>query len=108
MRPSHSKIDPKKLSVPKNAIVGKLAMKKNMILFEVDKGFKSIWDTAKDMDSTLLCENLYLFTFKNDRTMDRVLEYQPWNFRGSLVILNRIHGDECPTKLAMHTVPFWV
>lgn len=35
-------IDPNKLSVPKVAIIGKLAMKKHVSLFEVDKGLKSI------------------------------------------------------------------
>lgn len=101
-------INPKKLSLPKNAIIRKLAMKKHVRLFEVNKGLKSIWDAVKDLESTLLGEILYLFMFKNDRTMERVLENQPWNFRGSLVILDSIHGDECPTNLAMHTVPFWV
>lgn len=26
----------------------------------------------------------------------------------ALDILNRIHGDECPIELSLHTVPFWV
>lgn len=67
-------IDSKKLSVPKNALVGKLAMKKHVSLFEVDKGLKSIWDAAKDMESTLLGENLFLFTLKNEWVLERILE----------------------------------
>lgn len=101
-------IDPKKLSVPKNVLVGKLAMKKHASLFKVDKGLKIIWDAASDLETTILGENLYLFTFKSDRVVNRILKNQPWNFRGSLVILGRIQGEECPSELVLHSVPFWV
>lgn len=81
-------INPKKLSLPKNAIIGKLAMKKHVSLYEVDKGLKHIWEATKELESTRIGDNLYLFTFKSDRSMERVLENQPWNFRGSLVLLD--------------------
>lgn len=35
-------IDPNKLSALKNALVGKLAIKKHVSLFEVDKGLKGL------------------------------------------------------------------
>lgn len=101
-------IDPNKLSVPKNVIIGKLAMKKHVSLYEVDKGFKIFWNASKEMETTQLGDNLYLFAFKNERTIQRILENQPWSFRGSLLIMDHIHGDECPTALNLHRVPFWV
>lgn len=42
------------------------------------------------------------------RGLDWIIENQPWNFRGSLILLNQILGDEYPTELALHTVSFWV
>lgn len=42
-------IDSKKLSTPKNALIGKLTMKKHVSVFEVDKGLKSIWNVVNAM-----------------------------------------------------------
>lgn len=56
-------IDNNKLSVPKNALMGKLAMRKHVNTFEVDKGLKSIWEANNDLETTLLGNNLYLFAF---------------------------------------------
>lgn len=47
-------IDPNKLSIPKFAIIGKLAMKKHVSLVEVDKGLKAIWNATKELESTLV------------------------------------------------------
>lgn len=97
-----------KLSTPKFAIVGKLVMKKHVSIFEVDKGLKSIWNVVNAMETTLIGDNLYCFIFQNENTVERIMDNQPWDFRGSLVLLDRINGDECPTEMALHTGPFWI
>lgn len=51
-------IDSNKLSTPKNAFVGKLAMKKHVSPFEVHKGLKSLWDVVNKMETTAHGENL--------------------------------------------------
>lgn len=99
-------IDNNKLSVPKNALMGKLAMRKHVSTFEVDKGLKSIWEANNDLETTLIGNNLFLFAFNKESTCDRVFDKQPWNFCGSLVLLERIIDDECPTNVTLHSVPF--
>lgn len=99
-------IDPSKLSIPKKAIIGKLAMKKHVSLYDVDKGFKIFWKTGKEMETTQMGDNLYLFVFKNEQTIQRILENQPWNFRSSLLIMDRIHENECPTAFNLHRSHF--
>lgn len=37
-----------------------------------------------------------------------MLKKQPWNFRGSLAILDVVLGDECPAELNLLSVSFWV
>lgn len=101
-------IDPLKLSSPKNALVAKLAMKKHVSLFEADKGFKSIWNALNDLETTVIGDNLYLLSFNSEKICDRIMVKQPWNFRGSLIILDKIVGDECPSELILHSVPFWI
>lgn len=81
-------------------------MKKHVSLFEVDKGLKSLWHVQNDLETTTIGENLYRFTFSTANIYESILEKQPWNFRGSLVILDRAVGDECLFELSMHSVPF--
>lgn len=73
-------IDEIKLSTPKFAIIGKLAMKKNISTMDVDKFLKSIWRTANIMETTLVGENLYLFSFTDQAMQERIFNKQPWNF----------------------------
>lgn len=73
-------INANKLSAPKHALVGKLAMKKHVSTFEVDKVLKSIWGAVNSMETTLLGDKHYLFAFSDANICDRVLNRKPWNF----------------------------
>lgn len=101
-------IDLEKLSAPINALAGKLAMKKNISIFEIEKSLRVIWNVANRMEATLLGENLFMFSFHEARDCDRIIAKQPWNYRGSILLLDRIRGDECPSELALMEVPFWI
>lgn len=101
-------IDPNSLSVPSFAILGKLAIKKHVGIYELDRGLKFIWNVENAMDTTAVGDNTYCFIFQNAKVVDRILENQPWNFRGSLIMLERVIGNEHPTDMVLHTVPFWV
>lgn len=101
-------LDPNILSVPNFSIIGRLAMKKHVNLLEVDKGMKSIWSVDKELETTVVGDNLYLFSFKSERALERILTNQPWNFRGSLMLLDRTTGDVCPGDLVLQKALFWV
>lgn len=101
-------IDQSKLSTPTNALVGRLAITKFVSLFEMEKGMKIIWELTSAMETTRLGNNLFLFTFQDSKTRDRVFENQLWNYRGSHLLMNRILGDECPADFTLHSAPFWV
>lgn len=73
-------IDSAKLSIPSNALVGKLAMRKNVCAVEIEKSLRVIWDVVNSMEVTLLDDNLFMFTFRESRACERVLERQPWNY----------------------------
>lgn len=76
-------IDDSYLSLPKYALIGKLTMKKYASIAEVDGNLKSQWETMNSMETNLVGENVYLFSFNNAAACGRVLSNQPWNFRGS-------------------------
>lgn len=73
-------IDSAKLSAPSNALVEKMAMRKNVSAPEIEKSLKIIWEVANAMEVTLLGDNLFMFTFREARACERVLEKQPWNY----------------------------
>lgn len=102
------KIDSTKLLAPSNALIGRLAMKKHVTTLDLEKSLRIMWEVPASLDVTLLNENLFMFEFKDARACDRIFNKQPWNYRGSLLILSRIRGDECPTYFTLSTVPFWV
>lgn len=101
-------ISDNKLFAPKNALVGKLAMKKYVSIFEVDKGLKSMWGVVNTMETTSLGDNIFLFAFSDESTCERIFDKQPWNFQEAIILLERLHGDEIPTNFALLAVPFWV
>lgn len=100
-------IDPTKLSIPNNALVGRLIMHKHVSPFELEKGLRSICDATNTMEATLIGDNMFLFVFANSQTCDHILEKQPWNFHGSLILLDRMRGDECPTYFLQYA-PAWI
>lgn len=81
-------IDYTKLLAPSNALIGRLAMKKHVTTFDLEKGLRSMWEVPASMEVTLLNEYLFMFELKDARACDRIFEKQPWNYRGSLLILD--------------------
>lgn len=101
-------VDPTKLSIPDNTLVGKLAMKKFVSLIDIEKGLKFIWELKDHFEINRLGVNTFLFSFKDNETCERILENQPWNYRGSILMVDKLQGEECLTNLSMHEVPFWI
>lgn len=81
-------------------------MKKNISLYEADRGFKNAWNGSNDLETIAIGENLYLLTFSSAKECDRILKKQPWNFKGALIILNKVVGDKSPSDLSFHSMPF--
>lgn len=54
-------IDDLKLNTPKFTLIGKLAIKKYVSTFDVDKGLKSMWKTVNTMETTLLGKTFTCF-----------------------------------------------
>lgn len=102
-------IDPSKLSAPPtNALVGRLAMKKHTTVAEVETSLRIIWEVGTSMKVTVLGDNLYMFSFKDGRACDWIFQKQPWHYRGSLLLLDRMRVNECPPDLSIQTAPMWI
>lgn len=87
--------------------MGKCAIRKFVSIFDVDKNLKAMWGTATMMETTLPGENLYLFSFVDEATRDRIYDKQPWNYRGSVILLDGPHDHGSPSEFMQQHVPFW-
>lgn len=93
-------IDQTKLSIPANAIIRKLAMKKFVSLFEIERGLKTIWNVNLALETTRLSDDVFMFAFNDRKIYERIVDNQPWNYKGSLVLLDHVHGEECPSDFS--------
>lgn len=100
------KIDELKLSTPQFMLIGKCAIQKIVSSFEVDKNLKAMWGTTTTMETTLLGDNLYLFSFTDEATREHIYDKQPWNYRGSILLLDRPHGHGSPSEFTQYRVLF--
>ncbi|XP_058784267.1 uncharacterized protein LOC131659014 [Vicia villosa] len=66
------------------------------------------WKLKHAVEVQDLSKNLFLFKFSSKRDMEYVLKAGAWSFDRSLLVLNRISGEEQPSDLSMHYSSFWV
>lgn len=60
------------------------------------------------METTLIGDNLYLFSFMEAESQERILNKQSWNYRGAVVLLDAPHDQVSPADFGQFWVPFWV
>ncbi|XP_058746709.1 uncharacterized protein LOC131619652 [Vicia villosa] len=68
----------------------------------------SAWKLKNQVETQDLGKNMFLFKFATKRDLEFVLRNGPWSFDRSLLVLNRISGEEQPSDLNMHFASFWV
>lgn len=83
-------------------------MRKHDNIFDLEQGLRTSWDVKTPLEITQIGKNLYMFKIINRKICDRIYNKQPWNFRGSLLLLDRIRGDERPEDINLQTAPLWV
>lgn len=65
------------------------------------------WRLKNNVEIQDLNKNMFLFKFASRRDAEYILKSGPWNFDKKLLILDTISGEEQPSKLDLHIVPFW-
>lgn len=56
----------------------------------------------------MLGDNLLLFSLSDEATRRRIIENQPWKYRGSVILLERSMDSGRADEFSQHKVPFWV
>lgn len=66
-------IDQSILSTPENAIVGRLAMKRFVSHFDIEKSMRSFWEIRGAMETTRLGDNIFMFVFDDKMICNRII-----------------------------------
>ncbi|XVE80609.1 hypothetical protein DITRI_Ditri14bG0153000 [Diplodiscus trichospermus] len=90
------------------ALVGKIIADKPLNKGGVQGVFKRAWGEWRDFTVTELSENTYLFTFKEARAAEQILEDGPWSVMGYCICLHRWQPGFTLDELDFSQVAYWV
>lgn len=89
-------------------LVGKLLTKRFINKSNFSKFMKQIWNVNSKMDFRMIAENIFLFTFKNEEIIERILASEPWSYNGALILLKKIEGFRQGNIGSFQTFQLWV
>ncbi|KAK8527066.1 hypothetical protein V6N13_084937 [Hibiscus sabdariffa] len=90
------------------ALVGKIIADKPLSKGGVQGVFRRVWGEWRDFTITELSENTYLFTFKEARAAEQILEEGPWSVMGYCICLHRWQPGFTLEELDFLQVAYWV
>ncbi|MFQ6622534.1 hypothetical protein Gotur_003108, partial [Gossypium turneri] len=69
---------------------------------------RSIWKIKKKFEIQLVGQNLFMIVFDLEEDLETILEGQPWLFRKSLVIFDRLTRPMERSQIRLVSSPFWI
>ncbi|TYJ48923.1 hypothetical protein E1A91_A01G098200v1 [Gossypium mustelinum] len=90
------------------ALVGKIIADKPLSKGGVQGVFRRVWGEWRDFTITELSENTFLFTFKEARAAEQILEDGPWSVMGYCICLHRWQPGFTLDELDFSQVAYWV
>ncbi|MFQ6626619.1 hypothetical protein Gotur_005986 [Gossypium turneri] len=69
---------------------------------------KSIWKIKKKFEIQLIGQNLFMIVFDLEEDLETIMEGQPWLFRKSLVIFDRLTKPMERDQIRLVSSPFWI
>ncbi|MBA0880339.1 hypothetical protein Goshw_004512 [Gossypium schwendimanii] len=69
---------------------------------------KSIWKTKRKFEIQSVGQNLFMIVFELEEDLETVMEGQPWLFRKSLIIFDRLINLVERDQIRLVTSPFWI
>lgn len=89
-------------------LAGRLWTESNFNVRAFKSTMLNAWKLENPVEVQDLSKNLFLFKFTTKRDLETVHRNGPWSFDRSLLVLNRISGEEQPFEIKMHFGAFWV
>ncbi|KAL0015774.1 hypothetical protein SO802_002843 [Lithocarpus litseifolius] len=77
-----------------HCLAGKFFTKRVLNVDAVARTFKPLWKPAGELKIRDIEEGILLFEFEDVPDLERVLEYEPWSYDKSLVVLKKVADAE--------------
>jgi hypothetical protein len=95
-------------SNPSFMLVGKILSSQPLSKNTIRNNILHAWSFVKSLVSEDRGENMLVFTFKNLDELNRVLDYSPWNIKGSPLFLKRWFEEDAIEDLDFSKAAYWV
>lgn len=89
----------------KHTLVGKLLTDKPFKFHIMKDIMAAVWRPGKGM-FVEVTQNLFLFQFRHEIDMERVLDDGPWAFEKSLLVLRKLDSEESPFAVTLSQAEF--
>jgi hypothetical protein len=95
-------------TIPSFMLVGKILSSQPLSKNTIRNNILHAWSFVKSLVSEDRGENMLVFTFKSLDELNRVLDYSPWNIKGSPLFLKRWFEEDAIEDLDFTKAPYWV
>ncbi|KAF8377686.1 hypothetical protein HHK36_031070 [Tetracentron sinense] len=95
-------------NIYKSALYGKFLAERAINLQLAIKNILQAWNLPYELEVVDLEEDVFLFKFKGENDTIRVLNHEPWCFKGHLLCLQRWKPDLAVKEIDFSRSPFWV
>lgn len=90
-------------------LVGRLLTYKILRVHMMKERMTIVWDPGRGVAIKEIEKGVFLFQFFFHKLdMQKVINGEPWNFDGHLLILNKVGAGDVPTQVPLFHVMFWI
>ena len=90
------------------AIIAKFLTKRALNMEVIARTFNPLWRARNGFKIQNLGNHILLFTFDNQREVDRILSSEPWSFDKHLVVMQQYDKETPVSEVKFDRASFWV
>ncbi|KAF9594948.1 hypothetical protein IFM89_035518 [Coptis chinensis] len=90
------------------SLIGKLVSDQEQNPNEVLHAIRSKWKLKKKLDIVVVNGNLFILRFEKENDKNKILNAQPWQMLGYLLVLKSYSPELAPSDINFDQAPFWI
>ena len=92
----------------KKCVFMKVLSRKGLMIEALRKNIRMLWKPNKNIQLSVIGEELFLVEFEDERDKRRVMDMRPWHYEKQLMLFQEFEGDKNPKDILLKWSPFWV
>lgn len=92
----------------KKCVFMKVLSRKGLMVEALRKNIRMLWKPNKNIQLSVIGDELFLVEFEDERDRRRVMDMRPWHYEKQLVLFQEFEGDKNPKDILLKWSPFWV